>query len=162
MAPEKGVRVGGLIIAAVVTWLGVAGSIALGAWSFNLVAGVLSSAMTGDRSNTPATNVAMDLVRLRESASPLSRFEAAERLARSNDHRAVDGLTTALGDVDARVRRRAALALGQIGDPAAAPALTDALENSADPELRYAAAAALGVLHHRRAARSLRDQENPK
>jgi HEAT repeat protein len=40
-------------------------------------------------------------------------------LARLSDPRAVEGLTKALRNPDSRFERHAALALGQIGDPAA-------------------------------------------
>jgi HEAT repeat protein len=58
---------------------------------------------------------------------------------------AVPALIQALGDSDSAVRRAAAEALGDIGDPQAVPALIQALGDS-DWDVRWAAAKALGKL----------------
>lgn len=51
-----------------------------------------------------------------------------------------------LEDGEARVRRRAALALGRVGLPEAVPALVKLLQGDADPEVRQMAAFALGLI----------------
>lgn len=137
------------MIGAAIVCLGLVLSLELGAWGYNLVAGVLS-AMTESRT-TAATDAGLDanLAQLGESPSPARRAEAADRLARSRDPRAVEGLAAALRDPDPGVQRHAALALGRVGNPAAVPALTALLRRSGDPAVRQAAATALGVLQHR-------------
>ena len=58
----------------------------------------------------------------------------------------VPALSGMLGDVDASVRIQAAFALGQIESPDAIPALVRLLETDRDPQVRRAAAAALGQI----------------
>jgi cyclophilin family peptidyl-prolyl cis-trans isomerase/HEAT repeat protein len=55
-------------------------------------------------------------------------------------------LVTLLSDPEARVRRRAALAMGRVGVPDAVAPLTKALATDAEPEVRQMAAFALGLL----------------
>jgi len=57
-----------------------------------------------------------------------------------------DDLKALLSDTDARVRRRATLAVGRIGDEHAVPALTALLLNDADADVRQMAAFALGEI----------------
>lgn len=59
-----------------------------------------------------------------------------------------------LSDKEARVRRRAALAVGRVGDQAGVPPLITLLADS-DPEVRQMAAFALGQLGDRRASAAL-------
>jgi HEAT repeat protein/cyclophilin family peptidyl-prolyl cis-trans isomerase len=61
-----------------------------------------------------------------------------------------------LSDSEARVRRRAALAIGRVGLPEAIPALVTLLQNDADPEVRQMAAFALGLIGDPSAAGPLR------
>src|SRR5213078_1166186 len=51
-----------------------------------------------------------------------------------------------LGDSEARIRRRTALAIGRVGLADAAPNLITVLRSDADPEVRQMAAFALGLL----------------
>ena len=55
-------------------------------------------------------------------------------------------LLTLLGDQEARIRRRAALAAGRVKLPEAIPALTTTLQNESDPEVRQMAAFAMGLI----------------
>ena len=57
-----------------------------------------------------------------------------------------DDLKTALTDKEGRVRKRAALAAGRIGDEAAVPALADVLLTDRDNDVRQMAAFALGEI----------------
>ena len=57
-----------------------------------------------------------------------------------------DDLKAALTDKDGRVRKRAALAAGRIGDQAAVPALADVLLTDRDNDVRQMAAFALGEI----------------
>jgi HEAT repeat protein/cyclophilin family peptidyl-prolyl cis-trans isomerase len=56
-----------------------------------------------------------------------------------------------LGDNEARVRRRAALAIGRVGLPEGVPPLVDRLSSDSEPEVRQMAAFALGLLADGRA-----------
>jgi HEAT repeat protein len=112
VAAERSARFGGFALGAIVVCIGLILSLELGAWSFNLITGVLS-AMTG----TPVTHTAdppldQDLVQLRESTSAALRIEAIRRLARSHEQRTINALKAALRDPDAEVSRAAATALG--------------------------------------------------
>jgi cyclophilin family peptidyl-prolyl cis-trans isomerase/HEAT repeat protein len=60
-------------------------------------------------------------------------------------------LVQLLGDGEARVRRRAALALGRVHLSDAIPALADRLANDSEPEVRQMAAFALGLIGDARA-----------
>jgi cyclophilin family peptidyl-prolyl cis-trans isomerase/HEAT repeat protein len=60
-----------------------------------------------------------------------------------------------LTDADARVRRRAALAIGRVGLPAGVAPLAAALGGDPEPEVRQAAAFALGLLGDRSAVAPL-------
>ena len=64
-------------------------------------------------------------------------------------------LIVLLGDVEARIRRRAALALGRVRLPAAIPALTAILQSDPDAEVRQMAAFALGLVGDAAAAGAL-------
>lgn len=66
----------------------------------------------------------------------------------------VPDLVALLSDKVARIRRRAALAVGRAGDPAGVPPLITLLADS-DPEVRQMAAFALGQLGDRRASAAL-------
>src|SRR5437868_10063069 len=57
-----------------------------------------------------------------------------------------DDLKSLLSDKDAKVRKRAALAAGRIGDERAAPALADMLLTDGDTDVRQMAAFALGEI----------------
>jgi len=147
---EKSVHIGGFALGAVVVCVGLILSLEIGAWSYNLVAGTLTAMMRNGPTRITDAELHGRLAQLRESLEPIRRAEAAARLAESRDRCAVGGLTAALRDSDSRVQRAAALALGDIGDPSAVPALTDLLKASGDLEIRRAAATAIGVIRHRR------------
>ena len=51
-----------------------------------------------------------------------------------------------LADPEARIRRRAALALGRVKLPEAIPALTSILQSEPDPEVKQMAAFAMGLI----------------
>jgi cyclophilin family peptidyl-prolyl cis-trans isomerase/HEAT repeat protein len=65
-------------------------------------------------------------------------------------------LTGLLADEEARVRRRAALAVGRVGLPDGVPALVKALQADPDVEVRQMAAFGLGLIADRSAAAPLR------
>lgn len=62
-----------------------------------------------------------------------------------------------LGDGEARVRRRAALAIGRVGLAEAVPNLTKVLPNDPDPEVRQMAAFALGLIGDASGIEALRE-----
>jgi len=69
------------------------------------------------------------------------------RIIRSEDERRWDeGLLGLLADKDAKVRRRAALAAGRIGDERAVPALAELLLTDREADVRQMAAFALGEI----------------
>ncbi len=83
--------------------------------------------------------------------SPPSRTEKLVRVASAEDRRApFREIAPLLADPDRGVRRRAALAAGRIGDPAAVPALATLLGDP-EVEVRHIAAFALGLVGDRRA-----------
>ncbi len=65
-------------------------------------------------------------------------------------------LTRLLTDADARIRRRAALAIGRVGLGAGAAPLAAALSGDPEPEVRQMAAFSLGLLRDRAAVTALR------
>jgi HEAT repeat protein len=77
---------------------------------------------------------------------PEIRLKAAGFLQDLPDPAAGDPLIAALRDPDQNVRRRAALALGRIGQPAG-PSLAGLLQDS-DPEMRRMAAEQLGKIRY--------------
>jgi HEAT repeat protein/cyclophilin family peptidyl-prolyl cis-trans isomerase len=75
-----------------------------------------------------------------------TRIERLTRILTLEDQRALGPeLERYLRDPDRGVRRRAALAAGRIGDPAAVPTLMD-LMNDNEPEVRQMSAFALGLI----------------
>ena len=58
----------------------------------------------------------------------------------------IDGLASLLGDKDVRLRKRAALALGRIGDERALPKLSGALQSDKDIDVRQMCAFAIGEI----------------
>jgi peptidyl-prolyl cis-trans isomerase B (cyclophilin B) len=84
------------------------------------------------------------------ATTPPTRREKMARILTTEDRRTPGALSDLLHDVDPGVRRRAALAVGRIGDATAALALTDRL-NDPVAEVRQAAAFALGLLGDTRA-----------
>jgi len=66
-------------------------------------------------------------------------------IVRAEDERRWDdSLKSLLSDKDAKVRKRAALAAGRIGDEHAVPALVDLLKTDTDNDVRQMAAFAIG------------------
>ena len=61
-----------------------------------------------------------------------------------------------LGDGEARIRRRAALAVGRVGLPEGVPALVRLLQTDTDPEVKQMAAFALGLIGDQSAVEPLR------
>jgi cyclophilin family peptidyl-prolyl cis-trans isomerase/HEAT repeat protein len=69
------------------------------------------------------------------------------RIIRAEDERRCDdGLLALLADANAKVRRRAALAAGRIGDERAVPVLAEMLLTDREPDVRQMAAFALGEI----------------
>jgi cyclophilin family peptidyl-prolyl cis-trans isomerase/HEAT repeat protein len=94
----------------------------------------------------------------RSSASSSNSFPAniLVRILRAEDQRRWDdNLKSLLSDKDARVRKRAALAAGRIGDEQALPALADLLKSDSDNEVRQMAAFAIGEIDSYAGADSL-------
>ncbi|HSA60507.1 MAG TPA: HEAT repeat domain-containing protein [bacterium] len=90
-----------------------------------------------------------------QSPHPQRRKRAADFFYCVNaEPRAVEPLITALGDVDSRVRRSAAWALGELGDPRAVEPLIKAL-GDVDALVREDAALFLGELGDPRALKPL-------
>jgi HEAT repeat protein len=92
------------------------------------------------------------------------RAQAAFRLGRAKDKRAVEPLIRALRDDDKRgVRQRAMEGLGKLGDSRAVEPLVHALESDSNVFVRCDAAIVLGKLGDRRAVqaltKALKDQE---
>lgn len=74
------------------------------------------------------------------------RRDAVQALGECGDARAVEPLTVRLRDADLSVRLDAAKVLGDFGDPRAVNALLKTLRDPGKPQLREAAAQALGAL----------------
>ena len=64
-------------------------------------------------------------------------------------------LMTLLGDTEARIRRRSALAIGRVKLPEAIPGLTTLMQSDADAEVRQMAAFAMGLIGDASAAPAL-------
>jgi HEAT repeat protein len=93
------------------------------------------------------------LIKTLQDPEATARVQAAKLLGELKDSRGVDGLSAALFDGDAGVRRAAAQALEKIGPPASEALLT-ALNNP-DQDVRHAAAKALGQTGEHRMIPSL-------
>lgn len=81
-----------------------------------------------------------------KDADPTTRELAALGLGLSGDPAGFDPLVTALRDAEPRVRASSAEALGRLGDHRATTPLVPLLKNDRAPEVRRAAAYALGNL----------------
>src|SRR6266404_2514175 len=78
------------------------------------------------------------------------------RIIRAEDERRwSDGLTSLLRDKDARVRKRAALAAGRIGEERALPALSETLQSDEDVDVRQMSAFAIGEIESPRGVEAL-------
>ena len=78
------------------------------------------------------------------------------RIMRAEDERRWDEyLSSRLSDKDGRVRKRAALALGRIGDERALPALSEALKSDRDHDVRQMCAFAIGEIESPAGAEAL-------
>jgi HEAT repeat protein len=80
------------------------------------------------------------------SSAAGTRRRAALLLGYLGDHSAVETLEKALRDPEATVREQVASALGHIGDPRAVPSLIACLSEDKAPDVRGAAAQALGAI----------------
>ena len=97
------------------------------------------------RMRTPeSTRALLDAL---SSPDPATRRLGAIGLGYAEDRTTVDPLLQALDDGDAGVRATAAWALGEVEDPRALPALTRLLARDPDPDVRRAAAVAIGDLY---------------
>ncbi len=94
------------------------------------------------------------VIRLEPPAPPPVVPSRKGRAAPAAPAAAVPDLTTLAADPEARVRRRAAMALGRVGLAAGVPPLTTALAD-ADPDVREIAAFALGLIGEPSAAAAL-------
>jgi len=97
------------------------------------------------RMRTPAATRA--LLEALSAPDPRTRQLGAIGLGYAEDPATVDSLLQALRDDAAGVRATAAWALGEIEDPRALPALTRLLARDPDPDVRRAAAIAIGDLY---------------
>jgi HEAT repeat protein len=89
------------------------------------------------------------------SKEPVAREVAAQILANLGDERAIQPLIRALDDANARVREEVAASLLEFRTLDALPALTRTLLEDDDPDVRMAAAQALGELDHHAALEAL-------
>lgn len=117
-----------------------------------------------------ARQIAVDFPRRRAGIEALARLladrrahwglrqEAARDLAALGGERAERALVAAAADPDRRVRRAAAVALGQSAGPAAGQALRGLVESDAAEDVVAAAALALGRMHAPGAAEFLTGQ----
>jgi HEAT repeat protein len=94
------------------------------------------------------------------SSDPATREAAAEKLASSNNPRAVEALAKALHDPELRVRRAAAAALGKIGGELAIRSLLDSFWDSTSL-IQFDAAAALARIGIRQSRRWFRGCKPP-
>lgn len=92
---------------------------------------------------------------LLEDDSPKVRAAAAVALGRIQNVGTISGLSLALKDRTASVRKEAAFALGLVGDSTAAPALIQRLKTEPDVTVRGSLVTALGMLTARSAGPSL-------
>ena len=91
-----------------------------------------------------ATAVAAQRPKVKNSAASIST-NILLRIIRAEDQRRWDdNLKSLLSDKDPKVRKRAALAAGRIGDERALPALIELLKSDPDPDVRQMAAFAIG------------------
>ena len=94
-----------------------------------------------------------------EQMPPVVFAQKMRWILQLEDQRQVRGgggdLMTLLNDPEARIRRRAALALGRVKLPEAIPALTSILQSEPDPEVRQMAAFAMGLIGDSAAAAAL-------
>jgi HEAT repeat protein len=111
---ERSARVSGFALGAMVVIIGLIASLEIGAWSFNLVTGVLNAMTSSGAVRTAVTHVDADLTQLRDSPSPARRIEAIHRLAQRRDPRVTDALRIALRDPDPQVRQAAATLLATL------------------------------------------------
>ena len=91
---------------------------------------------------------------------PVAVFEQKMRwILQLEDQRQLRGgggdLVTLLGDSEARIRRRSALALGRVRLPESIPALTTLMQGDSDSEVRQMAAFAMGLIGDAAAAPAL-------
>lgn len=99
--------------------------------------------------NTSAIFIGVTVVMLHPSLE-WSSSSAGVTTRQSPAEAAIEGLVGLLKDTDAGVRRQAAAALGEIGNPRAVPSLIEALKD-ADPDMRQRAISALGEIGDARA-----------
>jgi cyclophilin family peptidyl-prolyl cis-trans isomerase/HEAT repeat protein len=102
----------------------------------------------------------------REDSSTVIPTKTLLRLMRAEDERRWDeNLAALIADKDARIRKRAALAAGRIGDVRAVPALVEALKADADEDVIQMAAFAIGEVESPAGADALiavlNDAHNP-
>jgi len=91
---------------------------------------------------------------------PAAVFEQKMRwILQLEDQRSLRGgggdLVTLLGDTEARIRRRSALAIGRVKLPEAIPALATLMQSDSDAEVRQMAAFAMGLIGDGAAAPAL-------
>jgi cyclophilin family peptidyl-prolyl cis-trans isomerase/HEAT repeat protein len=105
--------------------------------SLVILIAALSFTVAAQTSRKPAVDV-------RASVIPVSTL--LQIIRAEDERRWDDSLKKLLADPDARVRKRAALAAGRIGNEAAVPILTDMLLSDRDNDVRQMAAFALGEI----------------
>ena len=102
----------------------------------------------------------------REDRSAVTSTNTLLRILRAEDERRWDeNLAALIADKDGRIRKRAALAAGRIGDVRAVPALVEALKADADEDVVQMAAFAIGEVESPAGADALivvlNDTRNP-
>lgn len=100
--------------------------------------------------------IGISLVCVALSSASFAQQQTLLQIVKAEDERRWDDdLRDLLGNKNAMVRKRAALAAGRIGNEDAIAALTNLLEKDADPDVRAMAAFALGEVESETAANAL-------
>jgi cyclophilin family peptidyl-prolyl cis-trans isomerase/HEAT repeat protein len=92
------------------------------------------------------TAAAAQRPRAKTSAASISNSILLKIIRAEDERHWDDNLKSLLADKDAKVRKRAALAAGRIGDERALPALAELLKSDADQDVRQMAAFAIGEI----------------
>ncbi|MCI0586369.1 MAG: HEAT repeat domain-containing protein [Planctomycetes bacterium] len=128
-----------------------------------LVGSLVAAGMVGDPSFVPfLVGRYRDLLEERRSRCRTVLGALLTTLGRLRDAAALSTLLEAVEEKDIELRRSAALALGELGDPAAVPRLAAALSGDADLQVRGFAAISLGRIGGEEAVAALRSAFSAK